>query len=309
MFVLVFALFFYLCLSPATTVDCTIGSTMQLGEFEEGFTGNIEILSRVEQELEISLCPQCAPFLEFVYNSSMENATVRTKKPLDTEALREAGGVLSYQITCTADGVENIRTLIVKDVNDNAPVFEKEEYTAYVPETLPVGEVVIQVKAVDADFSPANNRITYTIQQRANLFAVNPLGEILLKGYLNYTMANKHNFTVKAQDGGGLFSETIVVIRVLTPQFDYDPYEASIPENQEVHRKDVVIPLNQEIEVVKNKSLEMKHDLDDEEKVLDIQQNGETQYILILEISLPVGIGLPVLALIIWLIKRFCCPC
>ena len=31
-------------------------------------------------------------------------------------------------------------------------------------QTSPVGEVVVQVKAVDADVSPAHNHITYSIQ-------------------------------------------------------------------------------------------------------------------------------------------------
>lgn len=56
-------------------------------------TGDIEITSTppdAELVLEVlSLCPQCAEFLEFSFNSSTQTAIVRTKKPLDTEALTE----------------------------------------------------------------------------------------------------------------------------------------------------------------------------------------------------------------------------
>lgn len=55
-------------------------------------TGDIEIIPRppdVELVLEVlTLCPQCAEFLEFSFNNSTQT-TVRAKKPLDTEALTE----------------------------------------------------------------------------------------------------------------------------------------------------------------------------------------------------------------------------
>lgn len=54
--------------------------------------GAIEIIPRTpdaELVLKVSLCPKCAEFLEFSFNSSTQTAEVRTKKPLDTEALAE----------------------------------------------------------------------------------------------------------------------------------------------------------------------------------------------------------------------------
>ncbi|XP_031418203.1 protocadherin Fat 3-like [Clupea harengus] len=231
-----------------TTPDCSTGLTVHLGEIDEGYTGDIEIIPSVPDgglELNLELCPQCSEFLEFI--SSFTNATLRTKKPLDTEAFRETAGVVSYQINCTSSRVENGRTLIVRDLNDNAPVFEKEEYRANVSETSPVGEIVVQVKAVDADFSPAHNHITYSIQPPSQTFEASGSGQILLKERLNYTIASQYNFTAKAQDDAGNFSQTQVIINIidqLRPEFEYNPYEASVPENQ-VSLPSIALPLPQ----------------------------------------------------------------
>lgn len=38
----------------------------------------------------------------------------------------------------------NISVLVlVKDVNDNAPVFDQEKYSVDIPEELPIGELVV----------------------------------------------------------------------------------------------------------------------------------------------------------------------
>lgn len=42
-------------------------------------------------------------------------------------------------------------TIDVLDVNDNAPSFEQESYTAVIPENAPVGISVVNVTATDPD--------------------------------------------------------------------------------------------------------------------------------------------------------------
>ena len=49
-------------------------------------------------------------------------------------------------------------------MNDREPVFEKPEYTAMLPEDIPVGTVVEQVKATDADFG-INKEVSYRIKK------------------------------------------------------------------------------------------------------------------------------------------------
>ncbi|KAJ1522204.1 hypothetical protein ONE63_002512 [Megalurothrips usitatus] len=58
-------------------------------------------------------------------------------------------------------------TVYVQDVNDHTPQFEQGYYLRSIPEDLPGGSSVLQVKAWDADGSSPNNRVVYRIQQGA----------------------------------------------------------------------------------------------------------------------------------------------
>lgn len=48
---------------------------------------------------------------------------------------------------------ETMVTINVEDVNDKSPKFEKETYTLYVSESVPVGEPVLSLLAEDVDRS------------------------------------------------------------------------------------------------------------------------------------------------------------
>lgn len=54
-------------------------------------------------------------------------------------------------------------TILVLDVNDNAPVFQRREFTVTVPEDVAVGTEVQRVLATSADIGP-NAEITYRIR-------------------------------------------------------------------------------------------------------------------------------------------------
>ena len=58
-------------------------------------------------------------------------------------------------------------TIYVQDINDHAPLFEQNFYAKSIPEDLPGGSSVLQVKAWDADGSVPNNRVVYRIQHGA----------------------------------------------------------------------------------------------------------------------------------------------
>lgn len=54
-------------------------------------------------------------------------------------------------------------TILVLDVNDNAPVFQRRDYAVTVPEDVAVGTEVVRVLATSADIGP-NAEITYNIR-------------------------------------------------------------------------------------------------------------------------------------------------
>nr|XP_051700313.1 protocadherin gamma-A1 [Oryctolagus cuniculus] len=86
-----------------------------------------------------------------------------TERTLDREL------TTGYNITVTAtdQGTPALSTethilLIVTDINDNAPEFHQDSYSAYIPENNPKGASIFSVKAHDAD-SNENAQVTYSL--------------------------------------------------------------------------------------------------------------------------------------------------
>jgi Cadherin domain len=111
--------------------------------------------------------------------------------------------LLEVEVT---DGVAVDRAvveIIVKDVNDRPPIFEKAEYVAAIPEDSEPGIVVEQVHATDADFG-ANAELTYRIAQGAyDDFSIEPKsGEVRLTRRLNFDTRQSYEIEIVAVDGG-----------------------------------------------------------------------------------------------------------
>eukprot|EP00063_Salmo_salar_P053106 XP_014027941.1 PREDICTED: protocadherin Fat 4-like [Salmo salar] len=157
---------------------------------------------------------------------------------LDADLLPQTGGQLWYSVMCVNSDIENKRRLILTDLNDKAPIFEQKVYTKRISEIHAVNTEVIRVKAVDADISINNNRITYRILDPAPAdFEVRNDGAVLLKRPLNYNIAQNYNFTVEARDNGDLFDTATVLLEItdfdnLNPYFNHSLYQAIIQEGQ-----------------------------------------------------------------------------
>ncbi|XP_073716311.1 protocadherin Fat 4 isoform X2 [Misgurnus anguillicaudatus] len=231
-------------------VSCTYGSDSTVGSVQEGYEGDVEILNNIQPEdrliLEALYFPIGVTYLTLVYSDGDSTATVRTTKPLDAEMLSESGGDLLYSVTCTNGQIKNTRKLTVLDINDNAPIFQSKTYTATVSEAQSVGSSVLRVQADDADVSPNNNIVTYSIVQPAPTeFRVGNDGTIMLMEHLNFNVFDMYTFTVEAKDPGGERDTAIVTITVkdydnLNPYFDQSLYKASIEENQVGHFSAVI---------------------------------------------------------------------
>ncbi|XP_059845899.1 protocadherin-10-like [Hypanus sabinus] len=129
-------------------------------------------------------------------------------KPLDRE--QEA----SFQLVLTAfDGGKPPRsgttqiTISVLDINDNAPVFEKNVYTASLVENAPLGTLVIRIKAVDLD-QGTNAEVKYSFANRVSgqvreLFSLDPeTGEIKVQEQLDFEEKSSYELDVQAEDNG-----------------------------------------------------------------------------------------------------------
>ncbi|XP_028826902.1 uncharacterized protein LOC114785206 [Denticeps clupeoides] len=229
-------------LPGVSTIDCKFGSDGWVGEVSEGYTGDVEILSGIPTDDTVDLVPHLFPtgvtFLELVYTPGGTTATVRTSKELDAEALNETDGKLYYSVECVKEKKTNSRSLILYDVNDNAPVFQQKEYEVVVSEVLAVGSSVVKLSAVDADISPTNNRVNYSILPPVpSPFQVRSDGFVILKQPLNYNIDHHYAFIAHAQDVEGLSDTANVSIEIedsdnMNPYFDHGLYYAVIDENK-----------------------------------------------------------------------------
>ncbi|KAM4764645.1 protocadherin gamma-B5-like [Cyanocitta cristata] len=106
----------------------------------------------------------------------------------------------------------------VTDLNDNPPVFSKRIYEARVAENLPVGSLVLQVQATDAD-TGTNGRVSYSFGNipedvRALFVFDAESGEVRTAGPLDYEGQSKYIFGLEARDGGGLTDHCEVQIDI-----------------------------------------------------------------------------------------------
>ncbi|XP_049324716.1 protocadherin beta-16-like isoform X40 [Astyanax mexicanus] len=145
---------------------------------------------------------------------------------LDLDRERDA----EYNITvmCSDEGVPSLSSraylrLQISDVNDNAPVFTRSSYEAFVVENNTPGLSIFAVKASDAD-SNQNARVSYILEDST----VNgvPLSSYVSVGAesglinsvrsFDYEQLKNFNFRIIAQDGGSppLSSNVTVTIKI-----------------------------------------------------------------------------------------------
>ncbi|XP_036403736.1 protocadherin gamma-C5-like isoform X3 [Megalops cyprinoides] len=158
-----------------------------------------------------------------------------------------------YKLVLTAvDGGNPVRsgtaevTVLVLDINDNAPQFERAFYEASLIENTPPGTEVINVKATDSD-EGLNGEIEYffgdqTPDEVTALFDINSqTGDIIVKGQLDYEQANLHKFDVFAKDKGNPEMEGHCSVQVEitdvndnVPEITLTSLTSLIPENSVV---------------------------------------------------------------------------
>ncbi|XP_056455886.1 protocadherin gamma-A11-like [Gadus chalcogrammus] len=131
------------------------------------------------------------------------------QSPLD----REKSSFHNLLLTAT-DGGKPARTgtveihIDVLDVNDNMPVFTKEEYSASLNENSPIGTTVLQVNATDLD-EGLNGEVIYSFGNVKNkvreVFAVDQMtGEITVKGSMDYEIEDSYEIDIQASDRGAV---------------------------------------------------------------------------------------------------------
>uniref|UniRef100_A0A3Q2I1D0 Protocadherin beta 14 n=1 Tax=Equus caballus TaxID=9796 RepID=A0A3Q2I1D0_HORSE len=162
--------------------------------------------------------------LPFTLKSSVENYyTLETESPLDRESKAE------YDITITVTDMGSPRlktqhtiTVLVSDVNDNAPAFTQTSYTLWVRENNSPALHIGSVSATDRD-AGANAQLTYSLLPPqdphlplASLVSINAdNGHLFALRSLDYEALQAFEFGVGATDRGSPALSSQARVRVL----------------------------------------------------------------------------------------------
>lgn len=196
---------------------------------------------------------------ETLFKVDSNSGHLTLTKHLDYEAMQRH----SLTVTATDSGYPplsaNLTILVeVQDVNDNPPVFERNEYIVKVLESVSVNSQILQISAVDLD-TGNNARLTYRIldndsillkennkthrnlysEEQSEPFGIFPnSGWIYLRRVLDRETRSNYDITVIASDNGTpvLTATTHITVNVIDsndndPIFSHDFYEFSVEEN------------------------------------------------------------------------------
>ena len=154
---------------------------------------------------------------------------------------RETASQYNITVSCSDEGVPSLSssvtlTLQISDVNDNAPVFERSSYEAYIVENNTPGLSVFTVKATDADWNQ-NARVSYILEDSSvNGVPVSSYvsvsadsGVIHAVRSFDYEQIKDFHFLVRAQDGGSPPLSTHVTVKILIQDQNDNPPQVLYP--------------------------------------------------------------------------------
>ncbi|CAG9785684.1 unnamed protein product [Diatraea saccharalis] len=145
--------------------------------------------------------------------------------PLDYDTIPE------YRLNITAKDLgfksketKATLTIILTDINDNAPVFNQTQYIAYLPENSPINSFIYKVKAVDID-SPKNSIIKYYIKnEMSSLFRIDVnSGQIFSKEVFDFEEKSVYRLQILAKNPDSTMQNTTEVVVYITGVNEYYP--------------------------------------------------------------------------------------
>ena len=133
---------------------------------------------------------------------------------------------------------EVLISIVITDVNDNAPTFSKSQYDIQLVESIPVSTIVFITVAEDLDVG-SNAELTFSLLNDFSLFAINEsFGSIYTTQILPPGI---YNITIIANDQGSppLNTTVTLLITVFTieeglPRFTQPVYDISLAENSSI---------------------------------------------------------------------------
>ncbi|XP_077397746.1 protocadherin-16-like [Festucalex cinctus] len=136
------------------------------------------------------------------FHMDRQSGALSTSGPLDREKRSK------YTLTVAAQdqghpprsGSATVEVTVL-DMNDHSPQFSSNSYTADVSEDVPIGSLVLDVKATDLDEGP-NSQVVYFLSQGSeSMFIIDQnTGRIITAGLLDRERTSSYTFEVCAAD-------------------------------------------------------------------------------------------------------------
>ena len=126
--------------------------------------------------------------------------------------------------------------VVIEEVNDNLPIFDKNSYERAISEDSPQMIPVLKVQATDQD-EGVNGQVYYFFQALSSFFTIDVFtGVITLVRELDYSQSEQrlHQLTVVARDAGNPSKQTSASVTITVPQdIPNFPFPASPSDSQE----------------------------------------------------------------------------
>ena len=226
---------------------------------------------------------------------SRDTGIVRVNRKLDRERkekyeliIQATDGSPDSPLSSTATA-----TVLLDDINDNAPKFLPENYVVRVREDLPKGTVVMIVTAHDPDMAGGGTVRYHLTEGMGDKFEIDRMtGTIRITNKLDFERQQMYNITAKARDRGDppLSSHCNIVVEVIdvnenlyAPRFADFVFQGKVSENQAVNTSVMQITANDDDErnpLASPKDYEVVYSVQggSGQGIFTIDQNGKSHF-------------------------------
>ncbi|XP_042241862.1 fat-like cadherin-related tumor suppressor homolog [Homarus americanus] len=155
-----------------------------------------------------------------VFKIGVESGVLEVVAELDRERTPEFSlNITVYDLGVPHKSVSRNLTVLIVDVNDNAPEFSRVSYSLHLPENTRNGTSVAQLSAQDAD-EGLNAQITYELVTDVEEFTVDrATGVVYMSGGLDRERRSEYDLRVRAWDSA-LENQRSALARVLVTVLD-----------------------------------------------------------------------------------------
>ncbi|XP_069052242.1 protocadherin gamma-A3-like isoform X3 [Lepisosteus oculatus] len=208
--------------SGTVSENVEVGTTVAVINVEDADSGrNGQIQCAINQNVPFKIQSSLAKYYSIVTDSVLD---------------RESISMYNITITARDQGsppLSNTRVILlnISDVNDNAPIFEKNSYSAYVIENNTPGVSIISLTATDLDWNQ-NARVSYFIEDKlingtstAAFISINSdSGVVYAVRSFDYEQVNNFQVEIIARDGGSPpLSSSVTIAIIVQDQNDNTP--------------------------------------------------------------------------------------